>query len=63
MIGLSTMRVLPVLLIKIIAADEYVNLLVLQRMSDVRTPESSCDAGSWYANAASNNETRLLAWR
>ena len=52
------LRRLLVLLFASAKADEYVNMLVLQRMTDVRTEEADCDAGSWFGNSATNNENR-----
>ena len=48
------------------AAAEDIKLLVLQRMTDVRTTQETCDASNWFGNSATNSEQRCWlgdAWK
>ena len=39
---------------------------MLQRMTDVRTTQETCDASNWFGNSATNNEQRCWlgdAWK
>ena len=43
-----------------LAAAEDIKLLVLQRMTDVRTTQETCDASNWFGDSATKSRVPLI---